>query len=140
MSVSSELFDILLLRSSPEYHAAEVLRRQVGGAAVMAASGPTTAEYAAVRLLIGTWETIAIQVRGNAALKVPFYETNPVGHMWDALSPGVKTIRGKSFKGRAGIYYAREFDSLNRAYRRWLQDKPAAYQTAALQGINAQFG
>lgn len=139
MSVNSELFDILLLRSSPEYHAAEVLRRQIG-ADVMASSGPNTAEYAAVRLLVGTWETIAVRVRGDEALKVPFYETNPVGHMWDALAPGIKIIRAKSFKGRGAVYYASQFGSLNRAYRRWLSTKPADYRTAALQGINAQFG
>jgi hypothetical protein len=138
MSVSSDLFDILLLRSNPQYYAAEVRRRQIGADA-MASAGSSTLEYAGVRLLIGTWETIALRVKGNAALKVPFYETNPVGHMWEALWPGIKVIRG-GFKGRVGLLYAHEFQALNRAYVRWLADKPVAYRTAAMQGINAQFG
>lgn len=138
MSVSSELFEILLLRSNPQYYAAEVRRRQIGSAA-MASAGTSTLEYAGVRLLIGTWETIALRVKGNAALKVPFYETNPVGHMWQALLPGIKVIRGE-FKGRVGLLFASEFQGLNRSYMTWLGSKPADYRTAAMQGINAQFG
>jgi hypothetical protein len=142
MTVNSELFEIHLLRSSVPYHAAEVLRRQtIGGAAAMAAAGETTQEYAAVRLLVSTWETIALRVKGNTALKIPFCENNPVGHMWDALWPGIKIIRGNAFRTKAaGTYYAREFQLLNGTYRRWLNTKPASYQTAALEGINAQFG
>lgn len=138
-SINSELFDILFLRSSPEYHAAEVMRRQMT-AAVMASSPSTTEAYAAIRLLIGTWETIALRVRANDPLKVPFYDTNPVGHMWDALKPAIVIIRGGFGSKAIGRFYAYEFRLLNAAYRRWLRGKPASYQTAALQGINAQFG
>jgi hypothetical protein len=89
--------------------------------------------------MIGTWETIAHRVRGNAALTVPFYESNPVGHMWDALSPAIKIVKSE-FKGKGKNLYALEFSKLNRSYRIWLSSKPVSYQTAALQGINAQFG
>lgn len=89
--------------------------------------------------MVGTWETIAIRVRANDALKVPFYQTNPVGFMWDKLLPGIKIVRGE-FTGRAGATYAREFELLNRAYRKWLKSLPASYRSAAMQGINAQFG
>ena len=89
--------------------------------------------------MVGTWETIAIRVRSNDELKVPFYQTNPVGFMWDKLSPGIKVVRGE-FKIRAASLYAHEFELLNRAYRKWLNALPLSYRTAALQGINAQFG
>jgi hypothetical protein len=138
MSVNSELFDILLLRTTPQYHAAEVMRRAMSAAA-MASSPETSQPYASIRLMIGTWETIANRVRGNAELTVPFYENNPVGHMWNALSPAIKIIRGE-FKARSGTYYAAQFEKLNRSYKAWLKTKPAGYRTAALQGLNAQFG
>jgi hypothetical protein len=138
MTISEELSEILQLRLKPEYQAAEAIRR-VMGAAAMAASTPTSPQYAAVRLMIGTWETIAIRVRGNDPLKVPFYQNNPVGYMWSQLSPGIKVIRGE-FKARSRHYYAMQFDRLNRAYMKWLKSQPPAYRTAALEGINAQFG
>jgi hypothetical protein len=75
--INAALLDILQLRMSPEYHAAEVMRREKG-AARMASFPESSPEHAAVRLLIGTWEGIAIRVRANPELRVPFYESNPV--------------------------------------------------------------
>jgi hypothetical protein len=138
MTIASELNEILQMRLSPAYQAAEAVRQAIG-AAQMASSPPSTAPYGALRLMVGTWDTIAIRVRGNSALKVPFFQTNPVGFMWDKLLPGIKVVRGE-FKGRAKANYAREFESLNRSYRKWLKSLPASYQSAAMQGINAQFG
>lgn len=138
MSISTELSEIMQLRLSPAYQAAEAMRQAIG-AAEMASSPHSTQPYGAFRLMVGTWESIAIRVRANDALKVPFYQTNPVGFMWDKLSPGIKIVRGE-FKGRAASSYAREFELLNRAYRKWLKSLPASYQSAAMQGINAQFG
>ena len=139
MSVNSELFDILLLRTSPQYHAAEVMRRQQG-ADTMASSPQNSDAYAALRLLVGTWETIAKRVKGNDELRIPFYETNPVGHMWKALEPGITIIRNRDFKGRAAKHYAEEFQRLNRTYGTWLKKQPPSYRSAAMDGINAQFG
>lgn len=145
--INAALLDILQLRMSPEYHAAEVLRRDKT-AKIMASFPESSPEHAAVRLLIGTWEGIAIRVRANEALKEPFYLENPVGHMWNALEPGIKVIRegfvGKGgFKARLKIrnLYASNFRWLNGAYDTWLDERgDPQYRTAALQGINAQFG
>jgi hypothetical protein len=137
-TVSEELAAILQMRLGPEYQAAEAIRQSLGAAA-MAMSSPSTPPYAGIRLMVGTWDAIALRVQGNDPLKVPFYQNNPVGFMWLQLQPGIKVIRGE-FKGRAQRFYAMQFEHLNRAYMRWLKKQPAAYRTAALQGINAQFG
>jgi hypothetical protein len=138
MTISSELSEILALRLSQAYQDAEAIRQQLG-AEKMATYPATSAQYGALRLLIGTWENIAIRVRGNDPLKVPFYETNPVGYMWNKLSPGIAGVRSE-FPRRSGNLYAHQFYLLNRAYTTWLKSQPVIYRTAALQGINAQFG
>lgn len=138
MTISSELFEIHQLRLSPSYQAAEAIWQSIGAKA-MASSPTSTPQYGALRLMVGTWETIAIRVRSNDALKVPFYQTNPVGFMWDKLLPGIKGVRGE-FKSSAAPSYAHEFELLNRAYGNWLKGLPAAYRTAALGGIHALFG
>jgi hypothetical protein len=141
MLTNSDLFDILMMRSTQPYHDAEVLRRLMGGSAPMALSPPGSEAHAAVRLLIGTWENIANRVRAGGPLTTQFYKDNPVGHMWYALWPGIKILRGKGFKNKnVGAFYAREFQQLNIRYKTWLITQPASYRTAALEGINAQFG
>ena len=134
--VNAALLDISGLRSADAYQAAEFLRRQQG-AAWMAGQPPNTEAYAAVRLLIGTWESIAIRVlAGCPPAEQAFFELNPVGHMWVALKPGIDVIRQD-----LNQQYARNFESLNRKYRNWLNKQSREYQTAALDdGINAQFG
>lgn len=126
------------MRLSPAYQAAELIRQRIG-AAEMASSPESSAEYGALRLMVGTWENIAVRVRGNDPLKMPFYQTNPVGYMWNKLSPGIGIVR-TGFKKRSGALYAHQFYLLNRAYTTWLNTQPPMYRTAALEGINAQFG
>lgn len=146
--INSMLFDILMLRISPAYHAAEVMRRDRGEVA-MANSPEGSEAYAAIRLLIGTWEGIAIRVRANEPVKIPFYKENPVGHMWNALEPAIAIIQKEKIEVRVkgktkivtfGKRYAGQFKLLNDAYMGWLALQPADYQTAHLGGINAQFG
>ena len=137
-TVSEELAAILQMRLGPDYQAAESIRQSLGAEA-MALSPPSTPPYAGIRLMVGTWDAISLRVQANDALKVPFYQNNPVGFMWLQLLPGIKVIRGE-FKRQAQHYYAKQFENLDRAYMRWLKKQPAAYRTAALQGINAQFG
>jgi hypothetical protein len=84
-------------------------------------------------------------VLADEALKVPFYETNPVGHMWNALEPAIKIIQKGSGTGTGTVRglkggYAKDFKALNKKYVAWLKKQPATYRTAALQGISAQFG
>ena len=139
MTVATELSEIQALRLSPAYQAAELIRQQIGAAA-MAAYPPASVQYGGLRLMIGTWETIAIKVRGNDALKEPFYQNNPVGYMWNKLSPGIKAIRKVSKIKAVKALYGNQFSLLNTAYGRWLKDQPADYRSAALSGISAQFG
>lgn len=138
MSITDDLNAILELRLSSNYQAAELLRQQIG-AMQMATYPPSSAQHAGIRLMIGTWETIAIRVLPNNPLKVPFYQNNPVNYMWVRLLPGIKVIRG-GFKIRSRNLYASNFEKLNRAYMTWLNAQPPIYRTAALEGINAQFG
>src|SRR4029078_6291907 len=88
VEINVALMQILTLRSAPAYHAAEVMRRSVGEVGV-ANSRPGTAQHSNIRLLIGTWETIATRVLANDDLKIPFYDSNPAGHMW--LAPETAT-------------------------------------------------
>ena len=146
--INSMLASIQLLRTSPAYHAAEVMRRERGE--VSMANSPEGSEaYAAIRLLIGTWEGIAVRVRTNAPLKIPFYKENPVGHMWSALEPAIGIIRkakittkvkGKTKTLSFGSRYAGQFKLLNDEYMGWLALQPADYRSAALGGIHAHFG
>lgn len=143
MLTNSDLFDILMMRSAPQYHAAEVRRRELGptGAATMALSPSGSADHAAIRLMIGTWESIASRASAGGPLLAQLYLDNPVGHMWDALHPAIRILRSETFKKkRVGQFYARGFQKLNGKYRTWLGTQPADYRTAALEGINAQFG
>lgn len=137
-TVSEELAAILQMRLSSDYRAAETIRQALGAKA-MAESPPSTPPYAGIRLMVGTWNTIALRVHGNDPLKIPFYQNNPVGYMWQKLLPGIKVIR-VGFARSAQPYYAKPFENLNRGYMKWLNGQPASYRTAALQGINAQFG
>lgn len=139
MTVATELSEILAMRTSSAYQAAERIRQSIG-AERMATYPPASNEYAGLRLMVGTWETIAVKVRGDDALKIPFYQNNPVNYMWVQLLPGIKAVRKEFKRKSAGAQYAANFAKLNRAYMSWLKHQPAAYQTAALEGINAQFG
>jgi hypothetical protein len=132
---NAALANILTLRRDSGYQAAELLRQQQG-AEWMAEQPQDTQAYGAVRLLIGTWESIAMQVlAGCPPADGPFFDANPVGYMWDGLKDGIKVIRDD-----LGQQYASNFESLNKKYRNWLKKQTATYQTGALDGINAQFG
>jgi len=133
------VLEVIALRSGPAYQAAEALRRKkFGGAkgAKQISAKPGSAEYAALRLLIGTWDAIAHQILALPDReRVPFYETNPIGYMWKLLEPAIIQIRKE-----VGKQYAKRFEDLYKAYAAWLAQQPADYQTAADNGLSAQFG
>jgi hypothetical protein len=134
---SSALLDVLALRSGTAYREAERLRRRIGSSRDMAMSSMTSDEYAAVRLLIGTWDSIAARVRAGDIPMDPFFESNPVIHMWDALSDAITVIKRRS----KGPKYAENFKWLCKKCRAWLKKpKNRKYRTASVQGINAHFG
>jgi hypothetical protein len=142
--IRAALFNISMMRIATAYHAAEVMRRDKGEIA-MAMSPPNSEAYGKIRLLINTWDTIAGHVLGNQALLEQFYLKTPVGHMWNALEPAIKIIQKGTGKGAGAAKgmksgYAKDFKTLNKKYTAWLKKQPAAYRTAALEGMNAQFG
>ena len=103
----------------------------------MARAAVASEEYAAVRLLIGTWDSIATRVLAGDIPMIPFFQSNPVSHMWDALKDGIYEIRERS----KGPTYATDFEALFNAFDDWLKTKDGKkYKTAAAQGINAHFG
>jgi hypothetical protein len=139
MTISSELTELLSLRLKKSYQAAEQTRRRLGAAA-MAKYPPASSEFGDLRLMVNVWETIANRVHENKSLRVPFFQTSPVGYMWSKLSPGIKILQKGHFKGRGGKFYAKQFQTLNTSYSRWLGQQAPQYRTAAKAGIGAQFG
>lgn len=137
---SPSVLEVVMLRSGLAYRQAEILRRKkyAGSAGVKkwAALKEDSVEYGSLRLLIGTWDSMGSQILAlPPADRVPFYQTNPVGYMWELLKPAVMEIRKK-----IGHDYAKNFEKLAEAYKAWLQSQPPEYQTAAQNGLSAQFG
>ena len=86
------LLAIETLRSNPEYHTAEVLRRKtVGGSAAMAATSEGSAERSAVLLLIGTWESISVLMDGLKK-RDKIFEVTPICHMYRELKAGIEAL------------------------------------------------
>lgn len=130
------LLAIETLRSNPEYHAAEVLRRRYpGAAAAMAAMPEGSAERSAILLLIGTWESIAVLAK-DLKKRDKVFAVTPVCHMWRELEAAVQVLR------RYFPPYAENFEDLYNAYEAWLkqQKKDAKYVSAACGGMYARFG
>jgi hypothetical protein len=124
------------LRSSPEYHAAEVLRRKTpGGAGAMASAAESSAEHRAVRLLVSTWEGLAVLMDG-VKNRDKIFEVTPVCHMYRELQDAIETLR------RRMPGYGMHFENLFKEYEAWLEKKKkdAKYVTAACGGMHAKFG
>lgn len=134
---AAALLAVEALRSGSEYRAAELLRRSIGSKE-MASHPQTTKEYAAVRLLIGTWDAIGAMARQGDLPKDKLFETSPVCHMWEALSDAVKIIR----RERDGDCYAENFEWLYKASLSWMKKnkKSRKYCSANRSGIQALFG
>lgn len=126
------------LRLNPPYQAAELTRRRLGAEA-MAAANETSLEHAGVRLLIGTWDRIAIFVKElTEQQRRRFFECNPVLLMWRALEPAVRAIRNS---GAVAPTFASEFEALAKQYEGWTQSADAQkFRSEAQQAICALFG
>ena len=136
MDANELLLGIERMRSDPNYYAAESLRQKVGGAEELVGSKSTVEGIAAARLLIVTWETIAVLLRG-ARGKDKIYEVTPICHMYDALLPAIKHFRSEAPQ------FAVEFEKLNNDYHAWLKKKKKKgdYVSAACRGLlHARFG
>lgn len=136
MDQNALLLGIDRMRSDGNYYAAEVLRRNLGGAEVMVGAGATREAQAAVQLLIVTWEGIAVLLRG-VRTRDKIYDVTPICHMFDVLEPAIKHFR------REVPEFAAEFEKLNADYRAWLKKKKKSgtYVSAACGGLlHAKFG
>lgn len=93
-------------------------------------------EHAAVRLLAGTWERIAIFVKDfNPEQRSRFFKCHPVALMWDRLQPAIQVIRNES-----GGAFAKEFEDLKQAYAGWAESAQGqGFSTAQQQVICALF-
>lgn len=122
------------LRLNPPYQAAEAIRRRAGSAA-MAAAGPDSTDLAAVLLLIGTWERIAIMASGlSPAQRGRFFRCTPVKLMWDALRPAIDALGGAEV-------FAPQFEKLSDTYGKWLKlDDGKEFRSVERQIVCAMFG
>jgi len=125
------------LRLNPQYQSAEAMRRR-SGVQSMAQSNPNSDEYAAVRLLIGVWDRIAMFVSEfNNNQQRRFFRCNPVGLIWRNLEPAVVSIR-KS--GSVGANFAKEFETLAGQYNEWTQGPDGEdFRTETQQVVCAMF-
>ncbi len=137
MDETSILFGIEAMRSDPEYHAAEVLRRSTqGGAGTMALAPKGSKERNAVMLLISNWEVFAVLIRGSRG-RDKIFEVTPVCHMHAELSPAIQQLREEI----PGL--ATNFEKMSVEYEAWLKKKKkhAKYVSAACDGLmHAKFG
>jgi hypothetical protein len=123
---------IEMLRTNPDYRAAEVLRQKMTSSA-MASAPKDSDEYRAIRLMIGAWEGIAVMAN-SCRRKERIFEVTPVWYMHDALS-GAITILERDHPGICD-----NFAKLETAYDKWLQTKPPKYRSACKGGMHALFG
>lgn len=127
------LVQVVALRQSAEYQAAERTRRQVGTLA-MAQSPSSSIEYAQIRFLVDTWEWIA---RGTGMPDFPwdsFFVQNPLLYVWDNLDAAIRVFR------KTEANYAGALEDVVGKYKQWLLKQPKKYRGAATTGVHALFG
>jgi hypothetical protein len=139
------ILQIAHLRSNPAYREAELMRRQLGpdGAEKMAKSPQDSPEYAAIRLLIGTWNRIAIFVEGFSQKQLRrFFRCHPVALTWKVLKPGVEVIRAATgVPEPVHRNYARQLEDLAGKYDKWIKSADGKeYRSEAQQAVCADFG
>jgi hypothetical protein len=123
------------LTSSTEYRQAMLLSRR-RGPENLANADKNSEEYAAVRLLIGTWNEIATFCGGfSAKQRSQFFRSHPVSLAWQYLEPATLIIRQDIDE-----VFAMEFESLHKQYQKWIESRGGRrYTTGQLQAINAKF-
>jgi hypothetical protein len=131
------IIKITELRMNAQYQAAEALRRRVG-ASTLARSAPESDEHAAGRLLIGTWDRIAMFVQDfNDQQRRRFFAWNPVLLVWKSLQPAVEIIRTS---GAVSRNFASAFEGLASQYQEWTQTPDGQqFRTEAQQAVGALF-
>jgi acetolactate synthase regulatory subunit len=120
------------MRSNAQYQAAETLRRSKDVAA-MAKAARSSADFAAVNLLVNTWETISLLIL-QLDDKDLVFQVTPVLHMFTELSDAIEIISA-DFPD-----YAANFRLLSKQQLEWLKFKDERYQSGAKGGMHALFG
>jgi hypothetical protein len=149
MDENDALVAIQTLRTQPAYQQAERLRRKTkGGAAAMATAPDDSEEFAAVHLLVNTWETIATVLDGVAS-KDRIFEITPVCHMHNNLKDALAgiSLRHAKLKSASDFDvpnggYAAKFTKLANDYHGWMieKQKSSLYISGACDGMYACFG
>jgi len=123
------------LTTSTEYRKAMLLSRRQHPDN-LARADKDSEEYASIRLLIGTWNAIALVCeRFNAKQRSQFFRSNPVSLVWQHLEPATTIIRGNTDAG-----FASDFEELHNQYEKWTSSKDGKrYTTGQLQALNACF-
>jgi hypothetical protein len=122
------------LRSNLPYRNAfrSLQGKGANGAAQMASAAEDSDDRAAIHLLIGTWNAIAISTDGfNEAQWKRFFSSQPVSLMWKTLSPGIAVIRT-----RRGDNFGRRFEAL---YNKYQPEAGKAYVSEEEQAVGALF-
>jgi hypothetical protein len=139
MKLSSDDASILMaiesLRSDEAYRSAEYLRRKSKEGMANAAEGSD--EYRSIRILIGTWMTIATLMK-SVKTKDPFFRLLPICNMFKALQAEIEFLR----KNLNQEDFARELFELYDEWEAWLDEQGVSqqYVTAMCKGLTARFG
>jgi hypothetical protein len=100
--------------SSTEYRNAFRLSRREGVEKLATAQRPSD-EYAAIRLLIGTWERIAMACKEfSENQRRQFFRYHPIALLWQRLEPAILLIRRTTDER-----FATEVEDLRDKYDEW---------------------
>jgi hypothetical protein len=123
------------LCSSTEYRKAFQLSRRRGTEA-LAQADKDSEEHAAIRLLIGTWDRIAMFSESfSAKQRQQFFRSHPVSLVWNCFEPAIEVIR-RSTDDR----FAKTFENLHNQYEKWTTSKDGReFSTVQRQAIVALF-
>ncbi len=143
------VMNVAHLRSNPKYKEAELMRRKLGadGAATMAKAPQSSEQYANVRLLIGTWNRIAVFAgEFSAAQKRRFFKCHPILLTWKVLKPGVEVIRSnleqtEDVPEPVTKEYGKDLEAMAAEYEKWTKTADGReYRSEARQAVCADFG
>lgn len=123
------------LCSSTEYRKAFQLSRRKGPES-LARADKNSEDHAAIRLLIGTWDRIAMFSESfNAKQRQRFFRSHPVSLVWNSFEPAIEVIRSSTGNG-----FAKTFENLHDQYEKWTTSKDGRqFSTVQQQAIVALF-
>jgi hypothetical protein len=143
--VQSTILQVTQLRTSANYHETmSDIHRYAPDRIRTMAGDKQSSDYAKVRLVIGTWERIAIVIRLlPPADRHRIFRCTPVSLMYKLLQPAIEQIRvsGADHDDTQTPEYAKELENLADEYDHWAQSPDGReFRTPAKQAICAMFG